>query len=307
MAAGYSKSVLCDEDIAFILEHEDILSDDAGSDKSSEIEIDYAAIDLAQPSESDGESEGDPSGKADVFEDSWTWSGIDGSNIPKKINFIGKCGPTVPIASSIYLPKENIAVDESLMLWKGRLSFRQYIPLKSSKFGIKTFELCESETGYLWSFIVYSGADSKISVTTTPDGLKTSALVIKLLEPLFAKGYTLWMDNYYNSPNLAKFLLIRGTNVAGTLRLNRKNVPPEVKSAKLKKGEHVAKFQQKDGKFKPVCILEYNKAMGGVDLKDQKLQPYLLERKPGAEAESEAPEESTKVMGEEVGEGGSQI
>jgi hypothetical protein len=30
---------------------------------------------------------------------------------------------------------------------------------------------------------------------------------------------------------------------------------------------------------KPVCVLEYSQQMGGVDLKDQKLQPYILERK----------------------------
>jgi hypothetical protein len=30
---------------------------------------------------------------------------------------------------------------------------------------------------------------------------------------------------------------------------------------------------------KPVCVLECNQQMGGVVLKDQKLQPYLLERK----------------------------
>jgi hypothetical protein len=33
---------------------------------------------------------------------------------------------------------------------------------------------------------------------------------------------------------------------------------------------------------KPACVLEYKKAMCGVDLKDQKLQPYLLERKKGS-------------------------
>jgi len=41
---------------------------------------------------------------------------------------------------SLYLPGQNIAIDESLLLWRGRLSFRQYIPLKSSKFGIKSYE-----------------------------------------------------------------------------------------------------------------------------------------------------------------------
>jgi len=39
---------------------------------------------------------------------------------------------------SLYLPGQNIAIDELLTLWRGRLSFRQYIPLKSSKFGIKS-------------------------------------------------------------------------------------------------------------------------------------------------------------------------
>jgi hypothetical protein len=58
---------------------------------------------------------------------------------------------------SLYLPGQNIAIDESLTLWRGRLSFRQYIPLKSSKFGIKSYELCESSSGYLWSFIIYTG------------------------------------------------------------------------------------------------------------------------------------------------------
>ena len=42
---------------------------------------------------------------------------------------------------TLYLPNQNIAIDESLALWKGRLSIRQYLPLKALKFGIKTFEI----------------------------------------------------------------------------------------------------------------------------------------------------------------------
>jgi hypothetical protein len=33
--------------------------------------------------------------------------------------------------------------------------------------------------------------------------------------------------------------------------------------------------------IKPVVVCDYNKTMLGVDLKDQMLQPYLLERKKG--------------------------
>jgi hypothetical protein len=35
---------------------------------------------------------------------------------------------------------------------------------------------------------------------------KTTAILLNLSEPLFHKGCTLWMDNFYNSPGLAKFL-----------------------------------------------------------------------------------------------------
>jgi len=38
-----------------------------------------------------------------------------------------------------YMPEQNISVDESLMLFKGRLLMKQYIPLKRARFGIKIF------------------------------------------------------------------------------------------------------------------------------------------------------------------------
>ena len=67
---------------------------------------------------------------------------------------------------------------------------------------------------------------------------KTAAIVLKLLEPLLGHGHTLWMDNFYNSPELAWQLKIQHfTDCVGTLKWNRKNVPKEVKDKKLKRGE----------------------------------------------------------------------
>ena len=40
---------------------------------------------------------------------------------------------------------KNLCIDESLMLWKGRLAFKQYIPSKRHRFGIKSFELVDCE------------------------------------------------------------------------------------------------------------------------------------------------------------------
>ena len=118
---------------------------------------------------------------------------------------------------SLYLPGQNIAIDESLTLWRGRLSFRQYIPLKSSKFGIKSYELCESSSGYLWSFIIYTGKDTVFQTAfISGDTNKTAAIVLSLVEPLLNKGRTLWMDNFYNSPALAQTLKSLKTDCVGT-------------------------------------------------------------------------------------------
>jgi len=46
---------------------------------------------------------------------------------------------------TLYLTNQNIAIDESLTLWKGCLSIRQYLPLKASKFGIKLLNYADQE------------------------------------------------------------------------------------------------------------------------------------------------------------------
>ena len=84
-------------------------------------------------------------------------------------------------SQTLYLPNQNTAIDESLTLWKGCLSIRQYLPLKASKFGIKTFKLCKSRTWYLWCFLVYTGKNTVLrSGLITPDTPKTAAVVLEI-------------------------------------------------------------------------------------------------------------------------------
>ena len=58
--------------------------------------------------------------------------------------------------NSVYYPPENLTIDESLVLYKGRLLFKQYIKSKRSRFGIKMFELATA-SGILLDFIIYQG------------------------------------------------------------------------------------------------------------------------------------------------------
>jgi len=58
--------------------------------------------------------------------------------------------------SNSILPEKNLCIDKSLVLWKGRLKFKQYLLLKRNCFGIKLFELVDCKTGFLIDFIVYT-------------------------------------------------------------------------------------------------------------------------------------------------------
>jgi hypothetical protein len=99
---------------------------------------------------------------------------------------------------NLHLPKQDIVIEESLTLWKGRLSFKQYVPLKAAKFGIKFYELCESSMGLVWSVIIYTGQGMELTNEfVNSETNKTAAIVIKLVEPLLGRGYTLWMDTIF--------------------------------------------------------------------------------------------------------------
>ncbi|XP_068122476.1 piggyBac transposable element-derived protein 4-like [Hyperolius riggenbachi] len=153
-----------------------------------------------------------------------------------------------------YIPSQQIAIDESLVPFHGRLGIKQYIPSKRSRYGVKLYK-------------------RKHSV------------------PLF------------------KYLFSAQTPACGTVRANRKGLPPQVLTKKLTSGETYSnrnnellalKFKDKRDVFilttihseattpvvsrrvtvnKPVAIVDYNRFMGAVDLADQVLAPYKIDRK----------------------------
>jgi hypothetical protein len=206
---------------------------------------------------------------------------------------------------STVVPEENLSIDEELIKFKGRLIFRQYIANKSAKYGIKIFSLCSAD-GFVHNMEIYGG---KGTVDPDDDGFAAS-IVKKLMTKYLDQGYTLYMDNYYNSVQLAKFLYNHKTYCAGTLRKNLKLNPKHILNEKLKLGEsivaengpikivkwkdkrevlmittkHSCEFEEGANrrgvlKTKPDVIFEYNKYMAGVDRLDQMLSYYTNERR----------------------------
>lgn len=50
---------------------------------------------------------------------------------------------------SVYTPKKELSLDESIIPWRGKLSIKTYNPAKMIKYGILCRMLCEAESGYI--------------------------------------------------------------------------------------------------------------------------------------------------------------
>ena len=86
--------------------------------------------------------------------------------------------------SKFYNPSENLAIDEVIVSFKGRVIFKQYIPTKRKRFGIKIFKLCDS-TGYTYDMKVYLGKDRQ----RTAQHIATHATVTELTRKIEGRGH----------------------------------------------------------------------------------------------------------------------
>ena len=218
-------------------------------------------------------------------------------------NSVGKLGTIYSVVtekfSSVWKPGKNICIDEGMIPFRGKVHFKVYNPDKPDKYGVKSYQLCDSSNGYCCMFEIYAGVDPN---PPSAKG-KTYDLVRRLMEPCLNVGRCLYVDNYYTSPTLFTDLYRLNSGACGTARY-RKGIPQEFKSAQVKrKGD---KFVMNNGtllavKFKdrtvfqmlssvhsvneveigrndhgtglpitkPEIVHDYNKFMGAVDRCDQ--------------------------------------
>ncbi|UYV62780.1 hypothetical protein LAZ67_2001912, partial [Cordylochernes scorpioides] len=84
-----------------------------------------------------------------------------------------------------YSPSEYITVDEKLDAFRGKCNFRQYIPSKHNKYGVKLFALVDSKMFYTCNLEIYSGKNPEgpHNVSNSP-----SDVVERLCEPIKGTG-----------------------------------------------------------------------------------------------------------------------
>ncbi|XP_047486128.1 piggyBac transposable element-derived protein 4-like [Penaeus chinensis] len=131
---------------------------------------------------------------------------------------------------SIFVPRKNVIVDESLWAFKGRHQALQYNPSKRARRGLKVYKLCSSdgpEAGYTTAFNIYMGQDRgefPASMKAVDDLMEKA----KLLD----KGYQLYTDNWYSSPTLFHYLQARKTTAVGKVHVNRRGMPSDLQASR---------------------------------------------------------------------------
>ena len=65
--------------------------------------------------------------------------------------------PLIAHFQSAYTLHREVSIDESMIGFKGRLGFIQYMPKKPTKWGMKAFVLSDAHTGYMYNWHLYTG------------------------------------------------------------------------------------------------------------------------------------------------------
>eukprot|EP00102_Acyrthosiphon_pisum_P023364 XP_016660574.1 PREDICTED: piggyBac transposable element-derived protein 4-like [Acyrthosiphon pisum] len=216
---------------------------------------------------------------------------------------------------TMYKPSRHLAVDESMVAFKGRSSMKQFMPLKPIKRGFKVWALADSQSGFLLNFDVYTGKKSDGNVEY---GLGEN-VVISLTDTLKNKFYCIYFDNFFTSIPLISKLLNGGLFACGTFRVNKKFYPKHLMKSDNKympgdieyaQSKDISVMRWKDRGAKPVTLIsnmhnasestivnrknkkgekiavkcpvgisDYNKHMGGVDKFDQYMANYSISQK----------------------------
>nr|XP_022900753.1 piggyBac transposable element-derived protein 4-like [Onthophagus taurus] len=205
-----------------------------------------------------------------------------------------------------YSLSENITIDEKLEAFRGRCQFRQYIPSKPSKYGIKIFALVDSKLFYTYNMEIYAGQQ--------PDGPyklsnKPVDVVKRLVVPIHNSGRNVTIDNWFTSYDLVDYLTQKRLSIVGTLKKNKPQIPFEFKKIKdravassifgfqkdctlvsyvpkqnknviLLSSMHFGNTIDKNTgkKQKPEIITYYNATKGGVDTVDKMCASYNVAR-----------------------------
>lgn len=206
-----------------------------------------------------------------------------------------------------YTISEYGTIDEKLEAFRGRCGFKQYIPSKPNKYGLKIFALVDAKTKYTVNLEPYVGLQPEGPYRVKND---PANVVLRLIEPISGTGRNITCDNWFTSFDLIKNLLENHRiTYVGTVRKNKRELPPEFVNTKPRpvnssmfgfqenitivsyvpkkyknvilasSMHHSSDIDESTAeKCKPEIITFYNATKGGVDTVDELCATYNVAR-----------------------------
>ncbi|XP_005753281.1 piggyBac transposable element-derived protein 4-like [Pundamilia nyererei] len=204
----------------------------------------------------------------------------------------------------MYRPGPEVTVDERLVPFRGRCPFRQYMPSKPARYGIKIWVACDARSSYAWKMQMYAGKPDKLDKLGPTEKNLAARVVMDLTEGL-APGRNVTCDNFFMSQQ-ARDLQRAALRQEQGCRLRRGRGAPDgwspnavVLSYVAKKNKNVLLLTTSPryvgpsgsllepssnpggggGPAKPSMVLHYNHTKGGVDNLDKVVGTYSCRRK----------------------------
>ncbi|XP_052338608.1 piggyBac transposable element-derived protein 4-like [Oncorhynchus keta] len=166
--------------------------------------------------------------------------------------------------------REVGGASEQLVPFRGRCPFRQYMPSKPAKYGIKIWVACDAQSSYAWKMPVYTGKPT----SGGPEKNQGMRVVFDVTDGL--RGH-----NPELSPALlatrgreafsSKFAFTPTTTLVSYLPKRNKNV---VLLSTLHKTAEISDREDR----KQAIILDYNHNKGGVDNLEKGIGTYSCRR-----------------------------
>ena len=129
-----------------------------------------------------------------------------------------KIRPFIDHLTSKFFYEEHVSIDEQTIPFKGRSLLKRYNKDKPKKWGYKVNVLC-ADDGRVLSFKIDTGKVER--VLDNSDLGTTGNIVLWFMDRLADQGHKLYIDNWYNSADLAVHLKRLGTGLIGTVREDR--------------------------------------------------------------------------------------
>ncbi|XP_061576912.1 piggyBac transposable element-derived protein 4-like [Cololabis saira] len=203
---------------------------------------------------------------------------------------------------ALYRPGPGVTLDKRLLAFRGRCPFRQFLPSKPAKCGIKVWTACDAASSYAWRMLVYTGTPEGAA----PGGARETQTVLELTRGL--RGHVVTCDQLLTTYDVGQELLSRELTMVGPVRRNRPELPPQILSVRNrpvhssrfmftadtalvsyipKKGKNVVLMSTRglDGAVseredrRPEVVLDHEATRGGVEALDALLSRYSCKRR----------------------------